>query len=107
MTTRRQFLGSIPAAGAAFAVGSGPAALTASTFARAEETAAPGPNWRSPSLVEETVTGPNRAITSRDISEVNDRLAKKRAVEVAPLGARPLLVGANLTSCKSPCFGEA
>ncbi len=55
-------------------------------FARAEEAAASGPLWRSPSLVEETVTGPNGAITSRDISEVNDRLAmtEKRAIEVAP-----------------------
>ena len=86
MTTRRQFLESIPAAGAAFAVASGPAALTASTFARAEETAAPGALWHSLSLVEETVTGPNGAITSRDISEVNDRLAmtEKRAIEIAP-----------------------
>ena len=86
MTTRREFLGTIPVAGAAFAVGSAPVLLTASTLARAEETTAPGPLWRSPSLVEETVTGPNGAITSRDISEVNDRLAmtEKRAIEVAP-----------------------
>jgi alkyl sulfatase BDS1-like metallo-beta-lactamase superfamily hydrolase len=84
MTTRRDLLTTAPAAGALLALG--PAALTAPTFARAEETAAPGPLWRSPSLVEETVTGPNGAITSRDISEVNDRLAmtEKRAIEVAP-----------------------
>jgi hypothetical protein len=84
MTTRRDLLTTAPAAGALLALG--PAALTAPTFARAEETAAPGPLWRSPSLVEETVTGPNGAITSRDISEVNNRLAmtEKRAIEVAP-----------------------
>ncbi len=86
MTTRRQFLGSIPVAGRRFCRGERPATLTASTFARAEEAAASGPLWRSPSLVERTVTGPNGAITSRDISEVNDRLAmtEKRAIEVAP-----------------------
>ncbi len=84
MTTRRDLLTTVPAAGALLALG--PAALTRPTVARAEETAAPGPLWRSPSLVEETVTGPRGAITSRDIGEVNDRLAmtEKRAIAVAP-----------------------
>lgn len=84
MTTRRDLLTTAPAAGALLALG--PAALTAPAIARAEETAASGPLWRSPSLVDETVTGPNGAITSRDVSEVNDRLAmtEKRAIEVAP-----------------------
>jgi len=84
MTTRRDLLAAASAAGAFLAVG--PAGLTASTSARAQEAAAPGTLWRSASLVEDTATAPNGAITTSDMIAANDRLfmTEKRAVEVAP-----------------------
>jgi hypothetical protein len=84
MTTRRNLLTSAPAAGALLALG--PAAVTAPTSARAQATKAPGPLWRSPSLREETVVGPNGAVTTRDMVDVNARLSmeEKRAIKVSP-----------------------
>jgi len=84
MTTRRDLLNAVPAAGALLALA--PAVLTTRSPALAQEAAAPGPLWRSMSLVEDTVTAPNGAITTRDMMEANDRLAmaEKRAIEVAP-----------------------
>ena len=84
MTTRRNVLTSGTAAGALLALG--PVAVTASTSARAQGTKAPGPLWRSPSLREETVVGPNGAITTRDMVDANARLAmeEKRAIRVSP-----------------------
>jgi alkyl sulfatase BDS1-like metallo-beta-lactamase superfamily hydrolase len=84
VTTRRNLLTAAPAAGALLALG--PAALTTPNFALAQKTAAPGPLWRSLSLVEDTVTAPNGAITTRNMIEANDRLAmtEKRAIKIAP-----------------------
>ena len=87
MTTRRQFLGSIPAAGAAFAVGSGSAAVTVPTVARAQDKGPPGPSWHSQSLTTETVTGPNGSITTPTALSVNPRMGvteTKIAEPVAP-----------------------
>lgn len=84
MTTRRELLTAAPVAGAFVAFG--PTAFTARSIALAQEGTAPGPLWRSPSLVEKTVTGPNGEITTRDMIEANARLAmtEKRAIEIAP-----------------------
>lgn len=81
MTTRRQFVGAIPAAGAALAVGGvlGPQ--------RAEAQVAPVilDGWHSPSLTEATVTAPNGAITTQVAIDVNARHGAlgKSAAEVA------------------------
>ena len=84
MTTRRQFLGSIPAAGAAFCRGQRSRCAHGVHLRSCRGNGGPGRALAQP--VARTVTGPNGAITSRDISEVNDRLAmtEKRAIEVAP-----------------------
>ncbi|MCA3635774.1 MAG: MBL fold metallo-hydrolase [Methylobacterium sp.] len=85
MTTRRNVLTSAKAAGALLALG--PAAVTASTSARAQETKAPGPSWHSQSLTTETVTGPNGSITTPTALSVNPRMGMtetKIAEPVAP-----------------------
>ena len=84
MTTRRDLLAAAPAAGALLGLGS--AALTVPTGAHAQDNAASGPIWRSPSLREETVTARNGAITTAPVAGANERLAmtEKRAIEVAP-----------------------
>lgn len=84
MTTRRDLLTAAPAAGAFLALG--PAALSVPSAARAQQAAVPGLLWRSPSLREETVTGPFGSITTRDTAAVNERLAmtERRVIEVTP-----------------------
>lgn len=84
MTTRRELLTTAPAAGALLTLGS--SARGDAKVAIAEETEAPRMLWRSSSLVEETMMGPNGAITTRDMIETNARLAmtEKRAIEVTP-----------------------
>ena len=83
MPRRRDILTSAPAAGAFLALGPG---LAATGPLRAQESAPAGPLWRSASLVEETVTAPNGAVTTALAAAANDRLAmtEKRAIEVAP-----------------------
>lgn len=83
MTTRRDVLTAAPAAGMFLALG--PGAVTAPAAARAEDGPA-GPLWRSASLVEETVTTPNGAVTTALAAAANDRLGmtERRAIEVAP-----------------------
>jgi alkyl sulfatase BDS1-like metallo-beta-lactamase superfamily hydrolase len=83
MTTRRDVLTAAPAAGMFLALG--PGAVTAPAAARAEDVPT-GPLWRSASLVEETVTTPNGAVTTPLAAAANDRLGmtERRAIEVAP-----------------------
>lgn len=84
MVTRRSVLGATSAVGALVSLG--PASLGLSALARADEKVSAGPLWRSPTLVDETVTAPNGAITTEALVAVNARLAmdEKRAIEVAP-----------------------
>jgi alkyl sulfatase BDS1-like metallo-beta-lactamase superfamily hydrolase len=72
MTTRRGFLGALPVAGAAIAASGFPFANGA---AQAQEapTAEGELSWHSPSLTNETATGPNGAITTRVALDVNRR----------------------------------
>lgn len=70
MTTRRQFMGAIPAAGAAIAVGGG---LAGAQRAEAQTTPAGLDGWHSPSLTDATVTAPNGAITTQVAIDVNAR----------------------------------
>ncbi|WP_374300897.1 alkyl sulfatase dimerization domain-containing protein [Paracoccus sp. (in: a-proteobacteria)] len=66
MTTRRRFMGSVPAAGAALAL--------AGTQRAGAQTAPAGlDGWHSPSLTEATVTAPNRAVTTQVAIDVNAR----------------------------------
>lgn len=82
MTTRRDLLSAVPAAGAAAL---GAAALPAAPAA-AQGAAPAGPLWRSRSLREETFTAWNGAITTRDAGEANMRLGmtERRAIQVVP-----------------------
>ena len=84
MTKRRDLLAAAPAAWAL--LGLSPAAITVPTGARADDTAAPGTLWRSPTLREETVTAKNGAITTAPVAGANDRLAmtERLAIEVVP-----------------------
>lgn len=79
MPSRRDLLTSAPAAGALLALG--PAALPAQA-----QQVPPGPFWRSPSLVDETVIAANGAITTAIVAGVNERLLMtgRQVIEVAP-----------------------
>jgi hypothetical protein len=71
MTTRRQFVQSIPALAAGIV-------LAKEAVAAAQSQDAPKAqgesSWHSPSLTNETVTAQNGAITTRAASEVNKRM---------------------------------
>ncbi len=84
MTSRRELLAAIPAAGALFA--SGAAAFTVPTVAHAQQAGPSGQSWHSASLTTETVTGPNGAVTTPTALSVNERLGaseSKHAERVA------------------------
>lgn len=83
MTTRRDILTAAPAAGVLLALG--PSVFAPPTPAFAQDAPATGPLWRSPSLVEDTVTAPNGGITIRELVAVNERLVmgETRAINVA------------------------
>jgi alkyl sulfatase BDS1-like metallo-beta-lactamase superfamily hydrolase len=73
MATRRQFLQSAPAVGAALAVGGQLAFASRRVHAQPAETRAAGPSWHSPSLRSETAVGPNGAVTTQAALRANDK----------------------------------
>lgn len=81
MTTRRNFIKTVPGAGASLVLGAG---LVAPEVAEAE--ALPLNGWHSPSLVDQTVTGPNGIVTTALALGVNAALGvdQKLVTEVAP-----------------------
>ncbi|MCJ7528989.1 MAG: MBL fold metallo-hydrolase [Methyloceanibacter sp.] len=84
MTTRREFLEGLPAAGIALAAAGG----IAFRGEASEKEAAPGqaePSWHSPSLRLETATAPNGAITTQAAIDANERFGatEKMALKVA------------------------
>ena len=82
MSSRRDLIRAVPAAGAALVL-----AEAAVPDRAAAQVAVPDLNgWHSPSLVEATVTGPNGAVTTRAALNANIKLGalEKSAVEVAP-----------------------
>ena len=83
MTTRRDFFKTVPAAGASLALAGGIGVTSARTQAQGP---VQGPGWHSPSLVDETVTGPQGAVTTRTLLEADGRwgIGEKTAAEVAP-----------------------
>ncbi len=70
MTTRREFIGSIPATGTLFAIGG---SLAVPHRAEAQTADVDLDGWLSPSLTETTVTAPNGAITTQAATDVNAR----------------------------------
>ena len=82
MTTRRDFIRAVPAAGAAFVL----VDAATSEPAMAQEAAPALNGWHSPSLVDQTVTGPNGAVTTQVALNANIKLGalEKSAIEVAP-----------------------
>jgi alkyl sulfatase BDS1-like metallo-beta-lactamase superfamily hydrolase len=81
MATRREIIQAVPSAGAALVM------ATASPRPALAQEAMPTLTGRhSPSLVDQTVTGPNGAVTTQAALDANIRLGalEKSAVEVAP-----------------------
>jgi len=73
MTTRREFLEGLPAAGLALAA-AGSVAFRSEASARETTAGQAEPAWHSPSLRFETVTAPNGAITTQAAIDANTRL---------------------------------
>jgi len=73
MTTRREFLEGLPAAGLALAA-AGSVAFRSEASARETTAGQAEPAWHSPSLRLETVTAPNGAITTQAAIDANTRL---------------------------------
>jgi alkyl sulfatase BDS1-like metallo-beta-lactamase superfamily hydrolase len=83
MTTRRDFFKTAPAAGASLALTGGLGAMSGSALA---QEGAQISGWHSPSLVDQTVTGPNGVVTTQLALGVNASMGVdvKAATEVAP-----------------------
>lgn len=81
MATRREVFNAIPAAGAMLAVGEG----ILPTSASAQETTELS-SWGRPSLVNDTVTGPNGAITTQVALDADAKwgITEPMVIEVAP-----------------------
>ena len=82
MTSRRDFIKAAPAVGASLFL----AETLAAQPAAAQEAGPVLTGWHSPSLVDQTVTGPSGAITTQAALDANINLGalEKSAVEVAP-----------------------
>ena len=83
MQTRRDFFKAVPAAGASLALSAELGAAPGSAMAQEAPRLS---GWHSPTLVDQTVIGPNGAVTTQAALDANIRLGalEKSAVEVAP-----------------------